>query len=96
MDSKTLAKALKALSHPHRLDLFMEIARKEGTRYDTECGQCLISEVMGSLNIGAPTISHHIKELTNAGLIITERDGKYLTASINKPLLAEIVKALSL
>lgn len=96
MDSKILVKALKALAHPHRLELFMEIARKEGSVYDTECGQCLISDIMGNLNIGAPTISHHIKELTNAQLIITERDGKFLKARINKELLAEIVATLTI
>lgn len=95
MDIKALAKALKALSHPNRLELFMEIARKEGTSFDAECGQCLISDIMGSLNVGAPTISHHIKELTNANLIITERNGKFLQARINKALVDDILKALA-
>ncbi|HPA73635.1 MAG: helix-turn-helix transcriptional regulator [Spirochaetes bacterium] len=95
MDTKALAKALKALSHPHRLDLFLEIARKQGCSYDTECGQCLVSEVMGSLNIGAPTISHHVKELANANLIVTERNGKFLQARVNKDLVDEIIRALA-
>ncbi len=96
MNTKELAKALKALSHPNRLELFLEIAHKEGSVYDTECGQCLISDIMGSLNVGAPTISHHIKELANANLITTERNGKFLEARINKKLLDEIVKALAI
>jgi len=95
MDIKELAKALKALSHPHRLELFMEIAQKEDSLYDTECGQCLVSDIIGSLNIGAPTISHHIKELANANLITTERNGKFLSARINRPLLEEIIRALT-
>ncbi len=32
------------------------------------------------LKIGAPTVSHHLKELVNAGLIVTERQGKFLIA----------------
>jgi len=42
------------------------------------------------LNIGAPTISHHLKELANAELMTTERSGKFLMAHINKETLEKI------
>jgi uncharacterized membrane protein len=45
---------------------------------------------MQKLNIGAPTISHHLKELSNAGLIETEKSGKFLIAHGNRELLAEL------
>jgi predicted transcriptional regulator len=51
---------------------------------------------MQKLNIGAPTISHHLKELSNAGLIKTEKSGKFLVAHINRELLAELKKAFDI
>ena len=94
MTTTQLAKALKALSHPNRLELFFEIAKKHETSFE-DCA-CFVSEMMGSLNIGAPTVSHHLKELANANLIMTERRGKNVVASINTDMLNDIVDALSL
>lgn len=84
MDSKQAAKVLKALSHPNRLEIYLSIARGEQERFavnqchDREC--CVVSALIENLKIGAPTVSHHLKELVNAGLIVTERQGKYLIA----------------
>lgn len=95
MDSIQLAKVLKALSHPNRLDLYLEIANKSEASYDT-CGECFIHDIIGCFSIGAPTVSHHLKELANAGLISTERRGKYLTVRINKEIINEVNDILAL
>src|SRR5512139_2909613 len=89
MDTLRFAKIFKALSHPNRLELYLEIARKHEASFQT-CCDCLVSDIIGSLNIGAPTISHHLKELTNAGLIVTERRGKHLVARINEQTIEEV------
>jgi len=94
MDTNQLAKILKALSHPNRLELYLEIANKSEACFETG-EECFITDVIGSLKIGAPTISHHIKELTNAGLIITERKGKYLTVKINEETIDTVNDVLS-
>lgn len=95
MTPKESAKIFKALSHPNRLELFLEIARLQETSYaDDDEDSCFISDMMRSLKIGAPTISHHLKELANANIIITERKGKFLTARINRPVLREVRKLL--
>ena len=47
-------------------------------------------DIIKSLNIGAPTISHHIKELSNAQLIFTEKKGKFLICRINENLAKEV------
>ena len=93
MEAKKLAKIMKALSNENRLALYMEIARQEESNF--EAPECNISDIVKVFRISAPTISHHLKELTNADLITTERRGKYLVAKINKETLAEVKKVLS-
>ena len=81
MESKKLTKIFKALSNPNRLKLYYEISKKNEAFFETGCFVYKISE---KFNIGAPTISHHLKELENADLITTQRVGKQVTAQINE------------
>jgi DNA-binding transcriptional ArsR family regulator len=86
------AKVMKALSHPNRLDIYLRIVRGEQSGFAAE--DCCAASFVACLKIGAPTVSHHLKELVNAGLIVTERQGKFLIA---KPVLstwAEVKKLL--
>ena len=96
METARLAKVLKALSHQKRLELFLEVARRDGRNFRAEDSQCFICDIMETLNLGAPTVSHHLKELSNAGLITTERKGKFLVAKAKKGTLREARKILSI
>lgn len=89
MSSKELAKIFKALSNENRLDIYKEIARREDIDYEQK-SECSMSEILAYLNIGAPTISHHLKELANANLITTQKSGKFLMAHINKETLEKV------
>ncbi|NQY25393.1 MAG: winged helix-turn-helix transcriptional regulator [Campylobacteraceae bacterium] len=89
MNSKELAKIFKALSNENRLEIYKEIAKQENIDYEKKC-ECSISEILSCLKIGAPTISHHLKELSNANLITTKKNGKFLVAQVNKNTLAQI------
>lgn len=89
MNSKELAKIFKALSNENRLEIYKEIAKLENVDYEQKC-ECSISDLLSCLKIGAPTISHHLKELSNADLITTEKNGKFLMARINKKTLEKI------
>jgi DNA-binding transcriptional ArsR family regulator len=95
VDIKRMTKIFKALSNENRLELFLEILKINETCFETECAECFITDIMDTLSIGAPTVSHHMKELTNAGLVITERRGKFLTARINDELIREISEIFS-
>jgi ArsR family transcriptional regulator, arsenate/arsenite/antimonite-responsive transcriptional repressor len=95
METKKMANVFKALSNPNRLELYLQIVKKHETSYRTNC-DCLISDIAESLNIGAPTISHHLKELTNAELIFTERKGRYLMARVNEEMVNEVNELLKL
>lgn len=95
MDTKKMAKVFKALSNPNRLELYLQIVKAHETSYETDC-ECLISDIAKSLNIGAPTISHHLKELANAELIFTERKGKFVVARVNEELFNEVMELLKI
>lgn len=89
MDTIKLSKVLKALSNSNRLELYLEIVKKHEASFPSG-GECFITDIIDCLNIGAPTISHHLKELANAELITTERRGKYLVAKINEKTIDEV------
>lgn len=89
MDTKELAKIFKALSNENRLEIYFQIVKSNEKSFNTNC-ECFINEVIEKLNIGAPTISHHLKELSNAKLIFTEKRGKFLVARVNQQLLNEL------
>ncbi len=88
-----LAKIFKALSHPNRLELFLEIMKSQESSYENS--ECMIADMIQRLKIGAPTVSHHLKELANADLIITERRGKFLVARVNESTLRKVAELLS-
>ena len=94
-DIKRTTKIFKALSNENRLELFLEILKINEKLFETEDTKCFITDIMGTLSIGAPKVSHHMKELTNAGLVITERKGKFLTAKINDELIKEVAEIFS-
>ncbi|MCO1604770.1 MULTISPECIES: metalloregulator ArsR/SmtB family transcription factor [Desulfosporosinus] len=97
MDTKKAAKIFKALSNPNRLELYFKIAEMHESSFPTDTdSECFVTDIIRSLNIGAPTISHHIKELVNADLISTEKKGKFLICKVNEELIEEVSKLLSL
>ena len=98
MEIETLAKALKALSNANRLKIYLEIAAERKRRFSAQCdlSGCPVSRIMEKLNIGAPTVSHHLKELVNAGLIFTERQGKFVVARVNEKMVTEVTRALNM
>jgi len=95
MNAKRLAEAYKALSNEKRLEIFLQILKSERKSFPKAC-DCFVSEIIGKIGIGAPTVSHHLKELAGAGLIETEKNGKFLVARVNRKALTEIRDALDI
>jgi len=78
MKIKDVAASFKALSHPHRLAIFLRLAKcceKRGCDAET-CSRLCVGELGKGLGIGQSTVSHHLKELTRAGLICTCKCGQ--------------------
>lgn len=71
MDDKTVVKALAALAQPNRLQVFrsLVVAGKQGATPGE------LGEYLGVPNA---TLSFHLKELLNAGLVTQERNGRNL------------------
>ena len=59
----------RALSEPRRFQILQQIA-------SDACSAC--SDLRASFPITAPTLSHHLKELEQAGLILTSKRGKFV------------------
>lgn len=91
MNATQLAKIFKALSYPKRLELYLKIVQQNEADFDPGC-ECFVSDMIHLLKLGAPAISHHLKELENAALISTQRKGKYLHATVQIDTFKQVEK----
>lgn len=101
MKQSNLAKIFKALSNEQRLKIFEMIYRENqkvfqedsccGGNVDCCCGvKKAFSMIYEKLNISKSTVSHHIKELQNAGLIDCIKDGQSCICKVNDNVLDKI------
>lgn len=79
MDLMKNVKICKALSDPTRLEIITMIN-------GTEKCACRLLE---HFDITQPTLSHHMKQLTNCGLVDVRKEGKWSYYSINTDVLTE-------
>ncbi|MBN1339223.1 MAG: helix-turn-helix transcriptional regulator [Bacteroidales bacterium] len=92
MTGKEMAKVFRALSSEQRLNLFKMIYYWQRTMPKSECCgvQKAFSRACDTMSLSRSTISHHLKELQLAGLIVCEREGQALVCSINEELVEEM------
>ncbi|HEX4875148.1 MAG TPA: metalloregulator ArsR/SmtB family transcription factor [Chitinophagaceae bacterium] len=69
-----LAAFAKAMSHPARIAILKVLAQKN---------ECICGEIVEVLPLAQSTVSQHLKELKNAGLINGETDGPRSCYCIN-------------
>lgn len=81
--AQTLANRLKALSDPVRLRLVSILACSPSG----EVCACDLPQLLGRKQ---PTISHHLKLLTEAGFITRDQRGKWAWFSLQPEALAEV------
>ena len=83
---KQVARIAKALSDPRRYLILQQIGEKE----HISCSA--LNELH---DVGAPTISHHLKELSEAELIEVSREGKNAILRINRAVLRAYAEQLA-
>jgi DNA-binding transcriptional ArsR family regulator len=85
-DVKTLSRVFKALSNPNRLQIYLEVLAHRHSGIAAPEAGCGIADLINKLSVGAPTISHHVKELVDSGLVRVEKNGKFVTCHLNEAM----------
>lgn len=80
-----LIRALKALADPTRFRMVQEIA---------SAGELSCGAVAERFDVSQPTVSHHLKVLVDAGLLVQRTAGKHHFTSVDGALVREIVALL--
>jgi ArsR family transcriptional regulator len=86
MDDTALLRVLKALAHPKRFRMVQEIA---AAGEELSCG-----EIAERFPVAQPTISHHLKILTDAGVLTVRREGQHGFISVNRELISAVIGLL--
>lgn len=79
-----LAELAKAIAHPARVAIVRLLMRQEG---------CIVGDIVDELPLAQSTVSQHLKQLKNAGLIRGEVDGPRVCYCI-EPGVVMLLKAL--
>lgn len=93
-----LARIFGALSNPNRLRIFVRLASccPPGTVCDEERGAaCCVGELGEEVDVAASTVSHHLKELRDAGLIRSRRCGRKIECWIDPDVLRALAEFFS-
>jgi ArsR family transcriptional regulator, arsenate/arsenite/antimonite-responsive transcriptional repressor len=84
MDNKSFQKVAKALADPRRFEIFQRIATAGGE------GMCC-GAVCEEFPVSQATVSHHLKELTEAGLLDSRSEGQFKYWSANTEIMNEYI-----
>ena len=91
-----LADVFKALSNPNRLKIFLLLTTccRPGTvgiyGKNADVDTMFIGDLGKELEVGKPTVSHHIKELRRVGIIRTERRGQNIACWVDPDIIEEL------
>ncbi|MEV0171138.1 metalloregulator ArsR/SmtB family transcription factor [Streptomyces sp. NPDC050803] len=75
-EAERLAAVLKAIADPTRLQLLRLIERAPQ-------GEACVADLTDCLGLRQPTVSHHLKVMTEAGLLTRERRGTWVWYAVD-------------
>lgn len=82
---QTSAEILRALAHPLRMTILEFIDRNESVN---------VNKIYNTLNLEQSITSQHLRILRLAGLVNTERDGKFIHYSIDYDKMGNTIHAV--
>lgn len=77
-----IALIAKALGHPARVAIMEHLLKVNA---------CICGDIVNELPLAQPTVSQHLKELKNAGLIKGEVEGNAICYCINEDAIANLL-----
>ena len=80
-----LAEIAKALSHPARIAILKELARRN---------ECVCGQIVDAIPLAQSTVSQHLKELKEIGMITGEIDGPRSCYCIDSAKMGELAALL--
>jgi ArsR family transcriptional regulator, arsenate/arsenite/antimonite-responsive transcriptional repressor len=86
MDRRSFTRISKALADPRRYEILRRIA---ACRSEASCA--MLKE---KFPISRATLSHHLKELSNAGLVEVRRESKFMHVHLRKAVWKEYLEEL--
>lgn len=86
MDANRFQRIAKALADPRRFEIFEEMA---GAPDEMSCGR-----IVDKFPVAQATVSHHLKELADAGLIEMRPEGQFRYCRARLDVLAEYIAEL--
>ena len=81
MDDSRLVRALKALADPTRFGIVRELAQG---------GEMSCGELGRRFAVSQPTISHHLRQLSEAGLLTVRHEGQHHLLLVNREAVEEV------
>ena len=87
MDVRKVERISKALSDPSRIAILQELGKKE------DCLYC--NEIADFIDLAQPSISHHVKQLADADLLLVSKEGRNVRYRLNQAVLDEYVEFLN-
>ena len=88
-EAERYATLFKVLADPVRLRLLSQLAA-DG------CGPVSVNELTQLVGMSQPTVSHHLKRLTDVGLLEKVRRGRTMTHQVRPELFAELRTVLQM
>jgi ArsR family transcriptional regulator len=87
VDNKKIEKISRALGDANRIAILQQFKKKKNCLY--------CSEVNDLLDLAQPSISHHLKQLVDAELLIPQKEGRTIKYQLNQKVLDDFLASLS-